>query len=358
MTDTRPWPDTAPQFEVHNLSVADFKNGVLVRSPNWLGDAVMTLPALMQLRKIIPKSCALAVVCPENLEEFFLSLPIIDQVITYERGQRFWNKKMRNKIRWVHFGLAVMFNNSLRDALLLKSLGIPKLYGAAARGRSFLLKRSFKFPKIKPGQLHGLQHVDRYLSIVKALGAPDWNGELPEFKLGNTPEYCPDGRLLALAPGAAYGAAKRWPSESFRTIAALWLEQGGHVLVLGSSSEDRIAGEVLDGLSSKKTLNLCGKTNMSELMALLKCVDGVVANDSGLMHLSAALGVPGVAIYGPTDWTSTSPISNSWRILFERQSCAPCFKRECPVGTAHCMTAITPTQVWDALQQTIKENCQ
>ncbi|NLK82693.1 MAG: lipopolysaccharide heptosyltransferase II [Lentisphaerae bacterium] len=358
MTDNRPWPDTAPQFDVRKLAVADFKNGIIVRSPNWLGDAVMTIPALMQLRKITPEGCAIAIICPEYLQELFAALPIVDQVFAYPRGKRLWEPRMRRRIRSTRYGFSILFNNSLRDAVLLKLLGIPKLYGAAARGRSILMKRSFHFPKIKPGELHGIQHVDRYLSLVKALGAPEWNGELPEFKLPEAPQYLPPGKLLGLAPGAAYGAAKRWPSESFRTIAARWIERGGFVLVFGSASENRIAEEVLAGLPAQNTLNLCGKTAMSELMAVLKRVDALVANDSGLMHLTAALGTPGVAVYGPTDYSSTSPISAKWQIIFERQPCAPCFKRECPNGTACCMTAVTPDRVWTALQQISKGNDQ
>ncbi len=348
--DTRPWADTAPRFPVTPLRTEDFKNGVLVRMPNWLGDAVMAMPALMQLKKILPMGCGLFVICPAYMNDLFKALPIVDVVLGLENTHRFWGSEMQLRIKKLYCGAGILFNNSLRDAIQLKLAGVPRLYGAAARGRGILLERSLKFPKIHKGELHGIQHTDRYLAIVGALGAPEWNGELPEFVLPDVKPSIPTEKLLTLAAGAAYGAAKRWPSESFHQVAAWWLEQGGTVAALGTKGEHRIGEEVLQGLPADKAFNLCGKTNMPELMNLLKHSAATAANDSGLMHLSAALGTPGVAVYGPTDYTSTSPISSRWKILFDRQPCAPCFERECPSGTQQCMKAITPKQVCKELR--------
>lgn len=349
--DKRPWPDTAPRFPAAPLRTEDFLNGVLVRMPNWLGDAVMAMPALMQLKKIMPLGCGLYVICPAYMEHLFEAMPVVDRVLPLADVHRFWGYAMQKKIHALYFGVGVLFNNSLRDALQLKMAGVPRLYGAAARGRGILLARSFRFPKIRKGEMHGIQHTDRYLAIVRALGAPEWNGELPEFVLPEIPLPVPAEKLLTLAAGAAYGAAKRWPSESFREVAAWWLEQGGTVAVLGSFGEHRIGEEVVFGLPEDKAFNLCGRTDIPMLMNLLKHSRATVANDSGLMHLSAALGTPGVAVYGPTDHTSTSPISGRWKILFDRQPCAPCFRRECPRGAPRCMQAITPEQVCFELQK-------
>jgi heptosyltransferase-2 len=349
--DHRPWPDTAPRFPAVPLRTEDFLNGVLVRMPNWLGDAVMAMPALMQLKKIMPLGCGLHVICPAYMEPLFNAMPIVDRVLPLADTHRFWGRAMQGKIRKLYFGVGVLFNNSLRDALQLKLAGVPRLYGAAARGRGILLAESFKFPKIHKGEMHGIQHTDRYLAIVRALGAPEWSGELPEFRLPEAPLPVPSENLLTLAAGAAYGAAKRWPSESFREVAAWWLARGGTVAVLGTAGEHRIGEEVVGGLAPDRAFNLCGKTDILALMNLLKHSRASVANDSGLMHLSAALGAPGVAVYGPTDYTSTSPISARWKILFERQPCAPCFRRECPNGVARCMRAIKPEQVCFELQK-------
>ena len=356
---TKPDLAAAPSFPVTPLDVRRLKDGIAVRVPNWLGDAILTLPALMQLKKIMPDGCGLFVICPAALTDLFNSLPIVDVVIPIEKAHRAWTSEEIYRIRRSNAGAGILFNNSLRDAIHFRLAGIKPLYGAAARGRGFLLKRSFKFPPRKDHVLNELHHADKYLSMVKALGAPDWNGELPEFNI--IPEFemlspelqalCRHPRLLTLAAGAAYGSSKRWDSVSFKTVAEWWIGQGGIVAVLGSAKERDICQEAVEGLSPDKAFNLAGRTGMPELMHLLKHAAVCVANDSGIMHLAAALGCPGVAIFGPTDHSATSPISASWKIVYRKQPCAPCFKRECPKGNPACMTAITPQIVIDELDK-------
>lgn len=115
--------------------------------------------------------------------------------------------------------------------------------------------------------------------------------------------------------------------------------------MLGSASEAGIGDEVIEGLDPRRAFNLSGRTNLADLMNLLKSSVLTVANDSGIMHLAAALGRPGVAIFGPTDYTATGPIGNSWRLLYNRVECSPCFRRECPDGSRRCMAAVTPEMV-------------
>ncbi len=350
---TKPDLAPAPLFPVTTLDVRSLKDGIAVRVPNWLGDAIMTLPALMQLKKIMPEGCGLFVICPAALTELFNALPIVDVVIPIKQAHRAWTAGEVKIIRELHAGVGILFNNSLRDAIQFRLAGIKPLYGAAARCRGFLLKRSFNFPHRKDYVLNELHHANKYLSMVKALGAPDWDGELPEFNIIPAfetlhPEMqalCRHPRLLALAAGAAYGSSKRWDSASFKAVAEWWIGQGGIVAVLGSAKERDICQEAVDGLVPDKAFNLAGKTDMPELMHLLKQAAVCVANDSGIMHLAAALGCPGIAIFGPTDRSATSPISASWRIVYQKQPCAPCFKRECPRGNPVCMSVITPQMV-------------
>ncbi len=355
----RPDLAAAPLFPVTPLDVRCLKDGIAVRVPNWLGDAVMTLPALMQLKKIMPEGCGIFVICPAALTELFNAMPLVDVVFPLEQAHRAWTSEEIKNVKKLQAGAGILFNNSLRDAIHFRLAGIKQLYGAAARCRGVLLKRSFKFPGRKDHVLNELHHANKYLSMVRALGAPDWNGELPEFNIA--PEFetlrpelsslCRHPRLLALAAGAAYGSSKRWDSASFKTVAEWWIGQGGIVAVLGSAKERDICQEAVEGLYPDKAFNLAGRTNMPELMHLLKHAAACVANDSGIMHLAAALGCPGVAIFGPTDHSATSPISASWRIVCQKQPCAPCFKRECPRGNPVCMTAITPQTVIAELEK-------
>jgi len=358
--------EPAPTFPVSRLQQRDWRNGAIVRVPNWLGDAVMAFPAMVQLKKIIPEHCGLFVVCPPGLVSLFESLPMVNRVIGLHQAHKMWNHKDIRQISRLQAGVAVMFNNSLRDAIGFRLSRVPRLFGAAARGRGILLTRSFHFPPRRDAQLNRLHHCEKYLSMIYALGAPSWRGEVPAFKANpkaaaqtqpETVNALNSPFLLTLAAGAAYGGSKRWPSSEFNKVARHWIQQGGNVAVLGSGSERAIGTEVIAGLPPEHAFNLAGKTSFQDLVALLQHSAYCVANDSGIMHLSAALGGSGLAVFGPTDPSATCPISSRWNVVFEKQTCSPCFKRECPQGNAVCMAAITADQVIMRMNHYLAENC-
>ena len=344
----------SPQFAVQPLEAQIWRNGMLVRMPNHLGDAVMALPALKQLRTIVPEGCGLYVLAPKNQDYLYRNLSIIDGMILLEKTHSVWDKESFNKVRKMRFGAGVLFNNSLRDAILMRLAGVRNLYGAAARGRSFLFARSFRFlprPKGRPEKIH---QSNKLLAMVTALGAAPWDGKMPEFS--NEPPFdelanaiavlCAHPKLLTLASGAAYGAAKRWPAENFRKVAEYWVSRDGVVAVLGSPSEAAIGDEVLAGVDPEKAFNLSGKTNLGDVMQLLRASRLTVANDSGIMHLAAAMGTPGIAVFGPTDFTATGPVSTKWRLMYDKVPCSPCFARTCPKQPlCDGICAITPDMV-------------
>ena len=327
--------------------------------PNWLGDAVMALPALFQLRRLLPPQCALAVIVPASMRAFYHALPWIDLIIPLADLHRNWSREEIKMIRRFTPGAAVLFNNSFRDAVMLRLARVPELFGASARFRRVLLNRSFRFPsRISPG-LNRLHHANKYLSIAYALGAPRWDGKLPEIRIprpvtqlsGELRALCDHPRLLILAAGAAYGAAKRWRSENFRAVAADWIAGGGIAATVGSPAEAAIGAEIAEGLPEGKFSNLMGATDLTEVMLLLRSAYAVLANDSGIMHLAAALGRPGVAVFGSTDYTATGPISDNWKILYSHRPCSPCFRRVCPHGAADCMKDIGPEEAIQALRE-------
>jgi heptosyltransferase-2 len=353
----------APEFPVRPLNMEHIRDGLIVRVPNWLGDIVMTLPALMQLKKILPEYCGLFVICSPGVKDLLESLPIIDYVIPLEKVHSNWSRNDIKKISQLKAGAGILFNNSLRDAVFMRLSGIKHLYGAKARGRSMLLKRSFDFPARFSEGLNRMHHTRKYLSIVKALGAPDWDGSLPEFKIkhdlskskAEIRNICAHSSLMTIAAGAAYGGSKRWSAQRYKEVANWWIKEGGIVAVLGSDKEKDIAAEVITGLEREYAFNLAGKTNICELMHILRSARICVANDSGIMHLSAVLGKPGVAIFGPTDYTATGPISDTWRVIYEKLSCSPCFKRECPRGHNKCMDLCRTTQVVKQIMEVLAD---
>ena len=343
----------APEFPRLTIPQEAWRNGLVLRMPNHLGDAVMALPALGMLRRIVPEYCSLQVVAPAGQRALYGSLPDVDGFLPLAKIHSGWSFEEILSLRQQRLGVGVLFNNSFRDALTMRLAGVPRLYGAAARCRSRLLAYSFHFPPREDRQLAKMHQTNKCLSIASALGAPRWDGSLPEFRLKPAvnelaPEitaFCEHPRMLTVASGAAYGAAKRWPAESFRKVAAAWVEAGGIVVVLGSTSERPIGDEVIAGLRRDRAFNLSGRTGLADLMHLLANSVLTVANDSGIMHLSAALGRPGIAVFGPTDYTATGPISRKWSLLFDKVECAPCFRRECPKGDARCIRRITAEMV-------------
>jgi heptosyltransferase-2 len=349
----------APEFPVRLLTAKQIRDGIVVRIPNWLGDAVMAVPALMQLKKIIPGGAKLFVICPPGLTQLFSFMKFIDQVIPLTAAHRNWNREDRKKIKALNAGVGVLFNNSPRDVIALRRCGVRKLYGTADRMRWLLLSRSFKFPKRRDLILNQLHHSAKYLSMVKALGAPAWDGSLPELELplylnelsDEIQTVCQQPKLMTLAAGAAYGGSKRWSAANFSAVARAWIDNGGFVATLGTAAERAAGTEIINTLPTDKAINLCGESTMIELIYLLKSSAVSIANDSGVMHLSALLDRPGIAVFGPTDPSPTSPISPNWQILFEQQTCAPCFKRECPLGISRCMEMITPAMVIEKLPQ-------
>ena len=351
---------TVPVFEKHLPELCEWRDGLLVRSPNWLGDAVMSIPALTVLRRLLPEPCGLFVACPKGLAPLFRMLPgIVNQTVELSDPHAFPTRAEWKEVRWLNAGIALLLNNSFRDALWIKSCRIPKLYGAAARNRSFLLAEAFQFPPRRDHELNRPHQAAKYLAMALALGAPEWDGKMPEFTIPYEPETCSDElqavlrekNLLVLAPGAAYGAAKRWDPLRFRDAAGWWIrERNGKVALVCAGGEAADARIALTGLPAGSYYDLAGKTTLETLALILRRAAVCLANDSGAMHLAAALGTPGVAPFGSTDPAATSPLSGKWRILFSKQPCAPCFKRLCPKDDPVCMKAISAADVIETLR--------
>ena len=348
-----------PKQEPYQLTKNDWHDGVLVRSPNWLGDVVMTFPALLQLRQIVPPYCGLFVQCPSAFVPLFRALNIIDYVVPIADSHAFLKRRERKTVYSLNPGIGILFNNSFRDALSLKIARVPKLFGASARFRSWLLEKSFEFEPRRDFVLNAPHQAQKYLSMVYALGAPEWQGNMPEMTPQAEPEILSRSvlalqdhdNILVIAPGAAYGDAKRWDAARFREVASYWIDKGGIAVAVGAKNERSAATETLSGLPPHSAFNLAGETTLTELMYLLKRAKMVAANDSGVMHLATALGTKGVAVFGSTDYIATGPLSKQWRIVYANPDCGPCFKRICPNGSRKCFEQIEAKTVISAIEQ-------
>jgi heptosyltransferase-2 len=333
---------------------------LMVRATNWLGDAVMTTPALAAVREGFPDARIVLLARP-LVAELFRHHPDVDEVMAYERPGRhdgaLGRLRLAVELRRRRFDGALLLQNAF-DAALIAFLGrIPERAGYPTDGRRILL--TLPVP-LTPAILER-HEVEYYLCLLDGLGIPR---PVPaSLKLAVTEEEKEamatrlaslgierGAPIVAINPGATYGSAKRWYPDRFAAVAdALSAEWGASVVVVGSTAEAPLAGEI-EAATRPPPINLAGKTTVRELMALLSLSSFLVTNDSGPMHIGAALGVPLVAIFGPTDWRRTSPWTSLAKVVRVEIDCSPCKRRVCDRGH-ECMLGVTPDMVIDAARQ-------
>ena len=313
---------------------------LLVRSSNWLGDAVMSIPAVEACRRGRP-DLHLTILTPAKLAALWRRVPAVDEVMEIQPGES--PRALARRVD-ATFDAAILFPNSLRSALEARALCIPSIVGYPGHWRRWLLKR---IPHFAPES--GGHHADRYMKLVAFCGAPV-GPEAATFRRG--PQRTPPGVIprIGVCPGAEYGPAKRWPAERF---AAAVQEFNGHSpasWVLFGVAGDKPAGDAIANACDGPISNRIGQTTLDQLMDELAACDALLTNDTGTMHLAAFLGVPTVAIFGSTEPELTAPLGDFHQILRHKVECSPCFRRECPIDF-RCMTRIAPAEAAAALRR-------
>lgn len=321
---------------------------IVVRCPNWIGDAVMSTPALGAIRAAFPLSeivlAANPVVC-----ELMSPHPFCDRVVVFDKKgphkgvTGLW--RFGRRLAAERFDLAILLQNAVEAAMIAALAGIEKRAGYSTDARRVLLTHPVRVPK----DARRLHHSRYYLDMLAGLGIappPRWETRLQCTRAEKdwAARALGPGRWAAINPGAAYGAAKRWYPERFAQVAeALASDFGYKVLLVGGPGEAAIGSEICSKTGAC-VLNMIGMTSVRQLMALLASVDLVITNDSGPMHVAAAFGRPVVALFGPTDHRATSPLCSRLSLVRKQTECAPCFKRECP-RDHRCMAQITVEDV-------------
>jgi heptosyltransferase II len=335
---------------------------ILVRGPNWLGDAVMCEPALRGLRRLFPDA-QIALLVKPAVADLFTGHPALTRVLTYDSKGRhaglFGKWALAEQLRRQSFDLALLFQNAFEAAFLTFLAGVPRRYGYATDGRSLLLSN----PVAVPDRSALTHQVRYYWDLLKPLGLTG-DPSAPELVVSPEEEQAMAGRLaqggltandvvIGINPGSTYGGAKRWLPERYaeaterlcRTLRESRNQQVG-VVIFGAKGEERLGQDIAARLSSP-SLVLSGATTIRELMAALKRCAMLLTNDTGPMHIASAFQVPLVAIFGPTDWRTTSPFGSAHAIVRQPVDCAPCLLRECPIDH-RCMTRVTVDQVYEA----------
>ncbi len=318
----------------------------LIVAPNWLGDAVMAIPFLRALRAARPGE-RLTVLAKRGPGAILGAVPDVDLI---ERRSSVIADALAVRRRL--FAEAWLLPNSFRSAVAPFLAGVPERIGFATDRRTALLTRALPPP---PGTAHQLRDYD---SLLEARGvSPDFDPPrlpLPQRSLALAGEALlsaslPPGEIAMLAPGAAFAWTKRWPPAHWGRLAALLRQSGVEAVFVIGPGEEAIAAEAV--LAAEFAVPVLGADlDPTALAALLALARVVVANDSGPMHLAAAVGTPVVALFGPTDPGRTAPSGSPSRVLDRYVFCSPCFLKECPYRH-ECMVEITPAQVKRALDE-------
>lgn len=325
---------------------------ILVRMPNWIGDLVMATPVLTDLRNAFPKA-RITAMCRRPLCDLLERDEAIDELFCFARPSNDFSRREEfrdiiAKVRAGHYDTGILLTNSFSSAWWFWQGRVKRRIGYSAHFRRFLLTDSLSLPKEKEHQ------VITYKKLLQPLGAPLSETtprlylaekEIEEAKTLLTQRgYIKGKKLIGINPGAAYGSAKCWPPERFKALAMrLLLETDAYIVFFGDSSTATIVKEIAQGLP-EKVIDLAGVTNLRELASIIKECNVLVTNDSGPMHIGAALNVPLVALFGSSDEEITGPFGQMDNVIHKKVPCSPCFKRTCPIDF-RCMKGIHVDEV-------------
>ena len=335
---------------------------IVIRGTNWVGDAVMTVPALRELRRLFPDA-HLTLATRSWAQELFADADFIDDLLINDRRGLGAVRAQVYEWKIRKFDLAVLFQNAFGAALLPALARVPIRIGYATEYRGFLLTHPLALPDWRSSK----HEVFYYLNIVAGVErlvkggerAPDDYEPQSELKISEgrragavnfLVRQGVDGerKLIALCPGSINSRAKRWPVESFAALADLLIDWDAQVLLIGSPDELDVSLEVTRRMRHEPII-LTGKTTLSQAIEVLDTVDLLISNDTGPAHIAAALGRPTLVIFGPTNPLTTRPFPSNSEILRHPPECAPCMLRDCPIDH-RCMTAISPAEVFAQAQ--------
>jgi heptosyltransferase-2 len=338
-----------------NLLLARYKRGVfvpsgetlkpfriLLRSPNWLGDAVMSVSAVRAIKRGRPDA-QITVAAPEKIAAVWKIVSEVDELIVLPRKSLV--DVVRRLRRQPRFDVAILFPNSVRSALEVFFAGVPRRVGFAGHGRRFLLNQeSFET------RAQGIKHqANIYLELAATVGAPI----IRDFPAARPIDLKQKRLNFALSPGAEYGPAKRWLAERFAEVAKeIAAEFPVQWVLFGTANDEAIGLQVADAVGSAVE-NQIGKTNLEQLIAELRECNLLLTNDTGTMHLAGLLQVPTVTIFGSTEPRRTMLLAGGHRVVRHHVECSPCFLRDCPLDF-RCMQEVTSAEVVAAIRQMIR----
>lgn len=339
------------------MSFLDLKpEKILIRSTNWIGDAIMTTPAVRTIRQNFPEA-HIAILAYPWVADIFRNCPHVDAVISYDkRGEHqglrgLW--RLGRQLAAAEFDAAILLQNAFEAAMLATLAGIPLRAGYVRDARRLLLTHPVK---ISP-EVRGRHQVHYYQELCAGLGLTPGPDRLflqlaPETDLWARGFFSGSaGRpIIGFNPGAAYGPAKCWPVERYGQLAATLAADLQAVIPVFGTAADAATAAAIKSFAPENVVDLAGKTTLAEAMALIGVCDCFVTNDSGLMHVAAAQQTPLLAIFGSTDPVATGPFSERAVVIQKKLDCQPCFKTHCQ-SDFRCMNSIEVAEVAGAVRK-------
>jgi heptosyltransferase II len=337
---------------------------ILIIAPNWIGDAVSTQPLLANLKALYPNS-KIDVLASSWVAPIYRACAEVHEVIEakFEHQKLQWHlrKQLAKEIESKKYQACFVLPNSFKSALIPWLANIPFRIGYRGELRLGLINLALD----NPSKISRPPMVEHYLALSQLLKEDEVTSSIkaiPRLDVCNTAKQSVEHKLenarinadsiYVLCPGAEYGPSKRWPTEHFAVLAQNLIAQNpsNQIILLGSKSDNPLAQEVITQAKNADHIhNWCGNTSLDEAIALIRMSKAVVSNDSGLMHIAAALQIPQVAIFGSSDPAHTPPLSDRAKVMWLNMSCSPCHKRVCPLSHLRCLKDILPGQVLDTL---------
>lgn len=335
---------------------------IVVKMPNWLGDAVMASPILHDIKVFYPHS-KLTLLAPSSITPLFLKDPHVDDFLSYEK-QSHWIRKAEHldvikPLQMGKYDVGILLSRSLTSAWWFWRGQVRRRIGFRGNGRSLLLTDPLNYPS-KESREHQIITYKRLLApldipITETLPKLFLGAEDEEFfaQFSSLYKIQPSDELVGINPGAAYGTAKCWLPDRFREVIKHLIKDPNKVILcFGDRTGASVVSEICQGMPDQ-VINLAGKTTLRELMVLIGKCRALLTNDSGPMHIASALQTPLVALFGSTDDTKTGPYYGE-KVIHKRVECSPCFERVCPIDF-RCMTRIETSEVYNAVIDAIKK---
>jgi heptosyltransferase-2 len=343
-------------LKVGNLKAVSIQR-IVVRGTNWVGDAVMTVPALRELRRTFPDA-HITLVSRPGTADIFLDADFVDEVLIYDRRGPASAWSQIREWRRQQFDLAVLFQNAFEAALIAFLARVPLRIGYDTERRRALLTHAIPLPLWKDERHESLYYLNLVEELERLLlrksssdsREPRFSLEVSRDRQQQAEAFLRqhglrmDGPLVLLCPGSINSRAKRWPADRYAALADRFLETGASVALIGSRAEMEVSAQVCQQMR-KQPIILTGKTTLAELTAIIRVAKILITNDTGPAHIGSALGTPTLVIFGPTNPLTTRPFAQTAEIVRHPPDCAPCMLRDCPIDH-RCMTAITPEEVF------------